>query len=318
MRTTEEVLTEAFQTVKSEGAQTMPDRSWVEPRSPRRAPRYALAFGVAAIALGLIVLPGVLTGDTEPAVGDGASGPPTIASVEFVSNDDLQPKIEGYSETGAFWTADWKIVDETLAATGNTFDAYPSLIADSAVVDGRAVITGGEVTDGSGGIWYSDGGAWTAATIIYPEGFVIGGDGYSLFDTRLHLASSYDSYVAWANVSQGTGYEGALLITSEDGATWTATLHPNMIGGVIAWKDGYLAAVNEPIEDFSNARYVSQNGLAASLTWTIDFVDWAIVAGLEDGVAYDVVLDGSTIYVLMETARTETTGELFVAVIETE
>ncbi len=317
MRTTEEVLTEAFRTVKAEGAQTMPNRAWVEPQLRRRTPRFALALGVVATALGLVVMPGLVTGDTEPAIGDEASGPPTVASIEFVSNDDLQPNIEGYSETGAFWSADWKTVDDVLAATGKTFDAYPTRVTDVAVLDGRAVVTGDATTDGHTAIWYSDGGSWTQATITYPESVALG-DGGATVQNGLYVAGSYDSLFAWGNLVDGNKGAGAIVLTSDDGATWTASVHDNLIGGVVAWKDGFLVAVNGPMRDRANPNYIAENGMPASLTWTSNHADWYTIEDLGDGEALDMVLDGSTIYVLLHTAVSERTGELFVAVIETE
>lgn len=100
MRTIDDVMHEAAEQLKKEGARNMPRRVWSMPRPRRRVSGLGVALAAAVAVFALIGLPGLFSGDSD-AVDVGASGNSTLIEPEEPAVTTVLP--EGVPFTvGAF------------------------------------------------------------------------------------------------------------------------------------------------------------------------------------------------------------------------
>jgi hypothetical protein len=324
MKTIDEVLSEAAEGLKAEGARTMSDRD-LAPKRRRVTFAPILTMSVAALAvLAVIGIPALLlatdqtqplgspntlvpvpTDSSEPGgqvattvtiLDDPANVGPTVLNVSILSTSD--PEVPD-------WGDNRQQVDETLGATGIAYEAYPDDITDAAVKEGRAVIVGGNAAR-TVGIWYSDNGTWKQATLDLPSWLNIGdseGD-YRLADGIQNVEALDGGFVAWEPVQRirggEPGYVGTLVLVSTDGTEWAASVsgEPNAaLTDFGEYADGYLATISGRELDGHYTTYLWW----ASDLWDQDPIDWTSMGTAVDvdGFAHELTVVGSSVYILL-------------------
>lgn len=341
MRTIDDVMQEAAEGLQSEGARTMPQRGWVPPKRFTLSPLLVPA-AVAVIVLVVIGVPALFVGTaptspvgaasdrsesvaTPTTLGDnGDSAATTVVAVDPPGN--VGPTVLKVSSLttadpqSPIWPTDWEMVDQILAVTGFMYDSYPDSIPDAAVHNGRAVIVGGNASR-IAGIWYSDDGTWTEATISLPTGMTIGeSDGdYRLADGIEHVEAFSGGFVAWEQVQLVVGSDpesaGTLVFVSTDGKDWEAAVYgdPNaQFTDFGEYGDGYMATLS---------LYDGDSGYQTELLWAEDLwndtpIGWNFLTQVGDGYAHELVVEGSSVYVLMGNYESDDNGGMNVAKVE--
>lgn len=219
------------------------------------------------------------------------------------------------------WPNDWERIDEVLAASGISYDDYPDVPRDAAVRDGVAVIAAGNA-EREAGMWYSTDGTWQRATVSLTPGMTIGespGD-HHIADGIQNVEAFSEGFVAWEQVQLvGAGdqldFEGTLVLVSTDGADWTGAVYgepdPNVrFTDFGEYGDGYLATLV----------FREGNHHRTELLWTPDLwshpIDWHSVTPIGGGYAHELVVEGSTVFVLLEDFESGDSGGVSVVKVD--
>lgn len=268
-------------------------------RVPRRrkAPRFTVAIAAFAVVSAIFALP-VMIGGSPANDMVGSPSEPTAPATSLKADPATPPPVEQevpsiiVAEIDRPFTPDdetWNdpafadVVADVLATTGEAYDELPDeFVPDAAVLNGRAVVVGGN-SEQAARIWYSDGGPWIEAQIQLPSGVQIGDQPgqHRLADGIGNVEVISGQFVAWETAQPVLTAEDfdspeTLLFTSPDGSDWTARTISGSFRALIPWEGGALVVATHDWE-------------YSDVLWSSDFEDWVEVAEL--GAVYVEAVD---------------------------